>query len=108
MELDIQQLISDITDAASNVLKKDVTKIKGFQERQIEGLAKQAKLIATGIASGEIDQDLQKFFIEGLEAMTMNFVRTLRGLVEATVERVWNAVMDVIVKTIGKVVDIIL
>jgi hypothetical protein len=36
MAIDIVQLIGELKDAASQVLKKDVTTLTGFSERQVK------------------------------------------------------------------------
>ena len=71
----------------------------------IRYLAKHAKLIAVGVVSGDIDADLRNFFIDGLESMALNFIRTLRGLLQITIEKVWNAVVNVLIKAIETAID---
>ena len=71
----------------------------------IRYLAKHAKLIAVGVGSGDIDADLRNFFIDGLESMALNFIRTLRGLLQITIEKVWNAVVNVLIKAIETAID---
>ncbi len=100
MSIDVSQLVTEITNAASVVINKDVTQLRGFSERQVTALAKQAQLIAAGIASGDINKDLQDFFLDSLEDMAMNFAKTLRGLLTVTIEKVWNAVVGVLWKAI--------
>lgn len=87
MSIDINQLLSDMKNAASQVINQDVTVLRGFSERQLKALAKQAELIAKGVASGDIDEDLRDFFLDSLEDMTLNFAKTLRGLLMVTIER---------------------
>lgn len=106
MDIDIQQLISDIKDAASAILKKDVSAIRGFQERQVEALAKQAQMIVSGVIKGDIDDDLRKFFIDNLEVMALNFVNTLKGLLLVTIEKVWNAVVNALLDAISKIIGV--
>ena len=101
MAIDIDQLLNDITDAASDVLKNDVTQIRGFSERQVKALAQQAALVESGILSGQITEETRDFFLDSLEDMALNFAKTLRGLVAITVEKVWNAVVGVIWKAIA-------
>jgi hypothetical protein len=50
--------------------------------------------------SGQITAATREFFLDGLQEMARNFVATLRGLVEITIEKVWNAVVDVLWKAI--------
>ena len=100
-EIDISKLINDMTAAASEVLEKDVTTFRGFSERQVKAIAQQTKLVAAGIASGQITEETREFFLDSLEDMALNFAKTLRGLVMVTVEKVWNAVVGVIWKAIA-------
>ncbi|WP_444946405.1 hypothetical protein ACJJIP_05980 [Microbulbifer sp. VTAC004] len=96
MSLDVNQLISNIKDAASTVINHDITEIRGFSERQLAALALQAKLIANAILAEEIDDDLRDYFLDSLEDMALNFAKTLRGLLAVTIEKVWNAVIGII------------
>jgi hypothetical protein len=100
MEINIQQIISDILNAGSNILKKDISSLRGFEMNQVRALAQHSKLIASGIVTGEINNELKNFFLEGLESMALNFVRTIKGLVEITIEKVWNAIVEVLFKAI--------
>jgi len=96
VNFDIATVVSDIKMAVSGILGKDVSTWRGFAEEQVTALAKQAKLIATGYASGELTDDDTDFFLDGLEAMAENFAQTLRGLVLITIEKVWNAAVGVL------------
>lgn len=99
-QIDIGQLVSDMKDAAAQILNKDVTTLRGFSERQMKAIATQARLVAQGIASGQITEETRDFFLDGLEDMTRNFARTLRGLLMVTVDRVWNALVGVLWRAI--------
>ena len=46
-EIDVKQLAKDITNAASNVLDKDIKELRGFSKKQVAALAKQSELIGT-------------------------------------------------------------
>jgi len=107
-EIDISKLMEDIKSAASEVLDKDVTMLRGFSERQIKAIAQQSALLAKGIAAGEITEETREFFLDSLEDMALNFAKTLRGLLMVTVEKVWNAVVGVIWKSIQAVTGIAL
>lgn len=100
--LDVNQLVADIKTAATGVLKKDVTELRGYSEDRLEAMAKQAKFIAEGIASGDITDNTREFFLESLEDDIKNFANTLRGLVLVTIEKVWNAIVEVVWGAIGK------
>lgn len=99
-DIDINELIKDMKLAASDVLNKDVTTLRGFSERQVKAIAQQTVLVAQGIASGQITEETRDFFLDSLEDMSRNFANTLRGLMMVTIEKVWNAVVGVIWKAI--------
>jgi hypothetical protein len=80
MELNLVKIIDSIKDVATTILDKDITTVRGFSERQIEAIAKQTVIIKKGILNGDIDEDLKEFFFDGLEAMALNFVNTLKNV----------------------------
>jgi hypothetical protein len=100
MAIDVAQLIEDIKDAASQVLNKDVATLRGFSERQVKAIAQQAAFVEAGVLSGEITEETRDFFLDSLEDMALNFVKTLRGLLMVTIEKIWNAIVGVIWKAI--------
>lgn len=100
-DIDVSALANEIKTAATASLGKDVTELRGFSERQVEAIAKQAGFVGTGIATGQITEGTRDYFLDSIEDMTMNFLKTLRGLVMATIENVWNAIVGVIWKAIN-------
>ncbi len=94
MDAQVLQIMATIKDVASNILEKDIATVRGFSERQIEAIAKQTQIIKKGILNGDIDDDLKTFFLDGLEAMALNFVNTLKGLLSVTIEKLWNAIVE--------------
>jgi hypothetical protein len=107
-EIDINALINDMKLAASDVLDKDVTTLRGFSERQLKAIAQQSALLAQGIASGQVTDDTKDFFLDSLEDMAKNFANTLRGLMMVTIEKVWNAVVGVIWKAIESATGLVI
>lgn len=107
-QIDISKLVDEMKAAASEVLNKDVTTFRGFSERQIKAIAQQTKLVAAGIANGQITEETREFFLDSLEDMALNFAKTLRGLLMVTIEKVWNAVVGVIWKAIASATGIAL
>ena len=97
-------IINEIKDIASGILEKDISTVRGFSERQVEAIAKQTVIIQEGIANGDIDEDLREFFLDGLEAMALNFVNTLKGILMVTLEKLWNALVNFLYKAVGVVV----
>lgn len=100
----VATIITEIKDIASGVLEKDISTIRGFSERQVEAIAKQTVLIQKGVENGDIDEDLREFFLDGLEAMALNFVNTLKGILMVTLEKLWNALVKFLYKAVGVVV----
>lgn len=106
MELDITQLMKDISTAVSAVLGKDITTIQGFRDRQLKAIAQQSALITAGIATGEITEETREFFLDSLQDMVLNFLKTLQGVAQVTIEKAWNAAVTVIWDAIEKVTGI--
>jgi len=98
--IDTAQLIKDMKDAATDIMDKDVTTLRGFSERQITAIAQQSELVALGISSSQITEETREFFLDSIEDMALNFAKTLRGLLIVTIEKVWNALVGVIWKAI--------
>ena len=55
-------------------------------------------------ANGDIDEELKKFFFDGLKAMAENFVNTLKGILSVTLEKLYNALVDKLWSIVGSVV----
>ncbi|MOA34693.1 hypothetical protein D3C78_1560810 [compost metagenome] len=106
--IDLEALVTDMKLAASGVLKTDVATLRGFSERQLKAIAQQANLVATGIATKQITKETEQFFLDSLEDMALSFVKTLRGLLTATVEKVWNAIVGVLWNAISKAANVML
>jgi hypothetical protein len=100
---DTAALMNSIRDAASGILRRDVTTIRGFAEGQLTQLAQQAEGIAAMQTAGVFDgnDELRDHFTNQLQEMTRNFANTLRGLVAVTVEKLINAVLAVIGQAIS-------
>lgn len=98
---EVSTLISGIKNIASTILEKDIATVRGFSERQVEAIAKQTVIIQKGIANGDIDEDLREFFLDGLEAMALNFVNTLKGILIVTLEKLWNAIVNFLYNAVG-------
>ena len=99
--IDVDQLVTDVKTVATQILNKDITTVNGFSERQLTAIGQQAALVAEGIASGQITKETREFFSASLEKMVQNFLETLQGLLWMTIEKLWNAMVGVIWKTIN-------
>jgi hypothetical protein len=85
-----------IVTELSTLLQDDIKHHAAFAERQAKALAKQAAWIAEASIAGELNDDDRDWFVENLKRMTENFVRTLVGLTILTIEKAWNAVVNVL------------
>lgn len=94
--LDVQQLAAELKKTATEILQKDITKMKGFSERQVKAISQQAVLITDGIKSGQITEETADFFSTSLDDMIKNFARTLKGLALLVIEKLWNALVNVV------------
>jgi hypothetical protein len=103
MDQNVLEIIKDIKEVATNILEKDISTVRGFSERQVEAIAKQTIIIQKGVLNGDIDEDLKEFFLDGLEAMALNFVNTLKGILSVTIEKVWNAIVETLWNVIESV-----
>lgn len=103
MDENILKIINEIKEVSTTILEKDVAVVSGFSERQVTAIAKQTAIIQAGVLSGDIDDDLKEFFMHGLKAMASNFVNTLKGILSVTIEKLWNAIVDVLNKAIKAV-----
>jgi len=106
--IDLDQLVSDMKTAASGILNADVSTFRGFSERQLKAIAQQAALVATGIATKQITEETEQFFLDSLEDMALSFAKTLRGLLMVTIEKVWNAIVGVLWNAISKAANVVL
>jgi hypothetical protein len=100
--IDPAQLVKDMQAAASAVINKDVSTLRGFSTQQLNAIAQQAVYVAGGIADGSIPKDQQDYFLDSLEEMAKSFANTLAGLVTVLIEQVWNAVVGAIWSAINK------
>jgi hypothetical protein len=100
----VDELMKSISDAATSVLKKDVTTISGFTRSQHKKLATFAIWIGEAELAGEFRNDpgLRDDFLHSLQDMTRDFVNTLRGLTMISIEKTWNAIVDVIWNALDK------
>lgn len=101
MDNKVLEIIEGIKTISTEILKKDLSKIRGFTERQVEAIAKQTVLVQEGLIKGEIDEELKDYFFDGIEAMALNFVNTLKGLLSVTIEKLWNSIVDFLWKIVN-------
>lgn len=102
MSIDIDELVNNLKDKAKDILKVDVSYVRGFSQDQLIAIAQQAQFVAIGIKSGQITKETQQFFLDSLDDMLLKFANTLRGLMMVTIEKLWNALVQVLWDAISK------
>lgn len=96
IEFDIDAVANAVAGAVTQSLGRDIKTFESFSERQLKSLAKQARLIAQGYANGELTDDDVQYFLDNMEDMSKNFVKTLQGLTLISIENAWNAAVGVL------------
>ena len=108
MAIDVGQLVTDMKNAATQVVSKDISKFEGFSEMQMKAIAQQAAFVEAGILTGDITSETKEFFLDSLKDMARNFVNVLVGMVNVEVEKVWNAIVDAIWKALATAIGTLL
>jgi hypothetical protein len=106
--IDINALIGDITKAATDQIGKDLTTLAGFSQIQVEGLARQAQLIAGALASGHLSDADRDFFLSDLKRTARDFANVLVGLALVDIEKVWNSAVTTLWDAIGTAAQVAL
>lgn len=104
--INIESIIGEIKETAENILGKDLTSMRGFSKRQLENIANQTVLVGNGIATGQISEFNRDFFLSQLVELVKTFVHSLIGLMVATIEKLWNALVNILWSAISKVAGI--
>ena len=100
MAVNVIQLSADIQKVVSETLGEDVPLIRSFSARHVEAIAQHTAFIERGVQNGEITEATKDYFLDSLEDMTLNYVRTFRGLQAVTVEKMYNVIVTVIWKVL--------
>jgi hypothetical protein len=106
--IDINSLISTITRAATDQIGRNLNTLGGFGQVQVEGLARQAKLIAAALASGHLSDADRDFFLSDLKRTAQDFANVLVGLALVDIEKVWNAAVTTLWEAIGTAAEVAL
>lgn len=100
------ELLGQMKTAATGILQKDISTVQGFSKSQFEKIAAHTAMVLKMEATGEFKNNdaLRIHFVDGLEELTRLFVQTLAGLVAITIEKIWNALVNVLWGAIDKAV----
>lgn len=104
MDNDVLNIVTGIKEVSAGILMKDITIVKGFNQRQTEKLAQQTIRVKRGIASGNYSEKKKNYVLNELKLMTRNFVDTLIGIVTITIEKLLNALVRFLYEAVGVVV----
>lgn len=94
--------VSDITNDLLVVLEKELgdgfKTISTLATEQARQLAEYSTRIVQARTTGSLkdDDDRFRFFVKNLEEMTNNLARAVANLTILTLERAWNAIVEVI------------
>ena len=111
MALQAGDIVASVIGAVKPIIAKDGAVIDTFAKKQLQMMADQAVMIAEGIEAGEFEGPRKKLLdhhLKMLETVGRNFVAVLAGLTAITIEKAWNAVVDVVWGAIDKAVGIAL
>src|SRR5262245_43926131 len=102
--INLNELVKSIQTAATGVIGRDVTKIQGFAQDQVQRIGKLGVKLAEMIALGEFEDDPegQQSFLDIMKDLITNFGKTLVGLAIITIEKVINAVVKVVWDSLDK------
>lgn len=103
--IDLDELAAAIVGALKDAVQPGVNIATAFVKSQANALAMQAALITGARVSGQITEEQFKRFNKQLRALTENFVRTVAHLFLITLQKAWNAVVDVLWGRINDVLD---
>jgi len=109
--INASDLLDNILNTAANTASTGIDSISQFAKDYAEDIAEYAALIAKGAAPGGwIDEEDLPGWTKSLKKMIREFARMVAALIVVEVEKIINAVLDVI-KTavegvIGKVLPI--
>lgn len=104
--IDIDKLAAAIVGALKGAVQPGVNIATSFVKNQTNGLAMQGALITEARLTGQITEQQFLRFNKQLKALTENFVRTLAHLFLITLQKAWNAVVDVLWGTINQTLDL--
>lgn len=93
---DPQQIGTQIVSKLNALANADLAQLSAFADRQATLLAKQAAWIAEATILHELTDDDREWFVNNLKDLTENFARVVVGLTLLTIEKAWNAIVDVL------------
>jgi hypothetical protein len=108
MDFDFSELLEEMLKAAQDALGEQWDAVQGPIQMELTGIAAQTARIKIGLRpGGELDPDDADIYEQMLRNRVQNLGILLVGLAKLTIQKVVNAVMDVIIKTLKGLISFV-
>ncbi|MGO1118142.1 hypothetical protein ACTL6U_05535 [Rhodovibrionaceae bacterium A322] len=88
----VDQILNDLTESMTAILSTDVKLLRGYSQTKAKTIARFTRLIAEGVAEGEISPAELEDELDELDFMIERFVRNMKALALTTIERLIKVV----------------
>ncbi|MGB0695570.1 MAG: hypothetical protein ACPGOY_07965 [Rhodospirillaceae bacterium] len=96
-----EPVLGNVLELGRNLLNQNLELAQGYSEKALTRIISFAKLIAKGIAQGDIDtREGLEDALDYLKAMVARFIRMLIAIALVTVERFINGVIEILLGAI--------
>jgi hypothetical protein len=100
-EINVQQVLGQMLDAAKEVLGNHWEEAKPFAKQQLKALAENFNLIKELKDEGKISEEQAKYYLEIHKSSVRIVLLTIEGLGILAVEATINAVLDIVKTTVN-------
>ena len=94
-------LAHQLKQEASRFLNKEITTISGYCKNNLETICQQSVLVSICINSGLITDINRPFFLSRIAVMLQDFVRSLLGLLQSTIQKLSILLINALWKSIS-------
>lgn len=101
IEIDLNQLLKEMTESAKKVLKSKWKEIKPFAEQQLKSFAENIKLIAVLKAKGKITEEQARLHLTIQKESARTVLLAMEGIGIVTAENAINAALKVVQTTVN-------
>lgn len=102
-DINVQEILEQMLNAAQGVLKDHWVEAKPFAEQELKALAENLQLIGKLKLEGNISEEQAKYYLEIQKSSVRIVLLTIEGLGILAVENAINAALDVIRTTVNTV-----
>ncbi|QHI38664.1 hypothetical protein IMCC3317_40580 [Kordia antarctica] len=100
-EINIQEILEQMLDAARAVLENHWEEAKPFAKQEFKSLAENLQLINQLTTEGKISEEQAKYYLEIHKSSVRIVLLTIEGLGVLAVEAAINAALDIIKSTVN-------